>query len=172
MRDLIFRAKRLDNGEWVQGRSILTLITDDSEEMKFYMPQAGELFSAEAGETTGDIWSINGTFYKVDPETVGQYTGLTDKNGIKIFEGDVLKVAINETAKDEKGHQYYTGNKKFVYWSVEWVNFMNYLGWRVYGTDRRFNTNLSYSLLLNCPAEVIGNIHDNPELLEGGVVNG
>jgi uncharacterized phage protein (TIGR01671 family) len=115
------------------------------------------------------FWSIKSVpdRARVIPETVGQYTGLKDKNERKIFEGDILKVEIRETVIDENGHKHYSGSKKLVYWSVEWVEFLTYTGWRVYGTDRRFNVHLSSSLLWNCPAEVIGNIHDNPELLKG-----
>ena len=155
MRDILFRGKRKDNGEWVYGyllKGNLAYIVTDAD-MEYMVVSLACTACMELVE--------------VIPETVGQFTGLTDKNGKKIFEGDILKVAISETAKDEKGHRYYKGNKEFVYWSVEWVNFVTYLGWRVYGANRRFNSKLSCSLLANCYAEVIGNIHDNPELLKG-----
>lgn len=75
MREILFRAKRIDNGEWVYGQYayLLNARTEDGEPIK-HMIVDGTPF----GQT-------------VDPSTIGQYTGLTDKNGKKIFEGDICK---------------------------------------------------------------------------------
>lgn len=74
MREILFRGKRTDNGEWVHGQYayLLNARTEDGEPIK-HMIVDGTPF----GQT-------------VDPSTVGQYTGLTDKNGKKIFEGDIV----------------------------------------------------------------------------------
>lgn len=84
--------------------------------------------------------------FRVDPETVGQYTGLTDKNGKKIFEGDVVSY------RDEFGViEYHEGEAMFV------VSFDTWL------TD--------FDHICGNSLEIIGNIHDSPELL-GGAENG
>ena len=87
--------------------------------------------------------------FRVDPETVGQYTGLTDKNGKKIFEGDV--VTFETTA--------YSFNPCVVAWSFTKMRFIV--------RSREAN----YPMDIDFKYEVIGNIHDNPELL-GGADNG
>lgn len=116
MREIIFRGKRLDNGEWVYG---------------FYA-----LFASNKGLKRGIYTGAeNGCVipYEVIPETVGQFTGLTDKNGKKIFEGDIV----------------YNGVFKA---QIELINGH----FSPFGSDTFFADE----------CEVIGNIYDNPELLE------
>lgn len=79
---------------------------------------------------------------EVIPETIGQYTGLTDKNGKKIFEGDIIQSPDGEI------------------FSVEWQPFS--VAWRIKNSKRCF---LAFMRCLDM-FKVIGNIHDNPELLE------
>ena len=80
----------------------------------------------------------------IDPETVGQFTGLRDKNGTKIFEGDIVNA----------------GSRKY---AVEWVE--GYLcGWMLCNDVTLFDTSFEKNAQKNY--EVIGNIHENPELLE------
>lgn len=128
MREILFRGKRVDNNEWVYGflsksrgnNHFLSLCIDHEEN--------GVMLS-----------SI------VEPETIGQYTGLSDKSGVKIFEGDI----VNIIRAEENG-------------KVEWRE--NDAAFEVVGDC------LEASFLENLyghDVEVIGNIHDNPELLKG-----
>ncbi len=77
MREILFRGKRIDNGEWVTGN----LLCLDCSEYRIAT-------SCLCGE---DPNLLNVCAYEVDPETVGEYTGLTDKHGRKIFDGDVVE---------------------------------------------------------------------------------
>ena len=129
MREILFRGKRVDNNEWVYGflsksrgnNHFLSLCIDHEEN--------GVMLS-----------SI------VEPETIGQYTGLTDKNGKKIFEGDIVR---------------YNGEKHIVVFETRGET--GYFGIKIDHIE-------TWGFCLSVPAklmEVIGNIHDNPELVEG-----
>lgn len=105
--------------------------------------------------------------------------------GKKIFDGDVLSVTVNEmykpdmveladliemgiyTEDDVRRAKKPTGNKTQTVWTVEFKDHFSLgVGFYLYGKDRRFNLKLSKSTLLNVNAKVIGNVHDNPELLQ------
>ena len=72
-REILFRGKRADNGEWIYGYLIGNNVI------------VGEVVDFDDDYFNTQFW------YKVDPETVGQFTGLTDKNGTKVFEGGIIK---------------------------------------------------------------------------------
>jgi len=87
-----------------------------------------------------------------------QCTGLKDKNGKLIYEGDILKVKVF----DKKNYN----QKKTTYWTVEWQEHRNNHGFMVYGINRRWNAPITLNRLFNSEAIIVGNIHENPELLE------
>ena len=135
MRTIKFRGKRVDNGEWVEGFLI-----------GLYNPQIKENVIKQSFIHNGTI------FYnpdKVTPETVGQFTGLTDKNGKEIYEGDILKFEA------ESPYPFAIMNNGVV--KYEPCKFYLDDGVNQIG----IHVDNWYEL------EVIGNIHDNPELLGG-----
>lgn len=139
-REILFRGKRVDNGEWIYG-DLLTP-TDIM-----------------------DVWEISentgmGDRYEIDPETVGQYTGITDKNETKIFEGDIVCTRYSD------GKICCSGDVQFCYgvYGAEWIEQKKNKGmvgcWGQLHNLRRFDDDIINHI------EVIGNIYDNPELLE------
>ena len=131
MREILFRGKRLDNGEWVEGDLVHSVY------------KVGDTCVGKFGCTLG--------MHQVDPSTVGQYTGLEDKNGKRIFEGDIVKTSdiTHEGVIQIPGESFEIAIRKGC-----WV--------MVAGEDWDFlETNHE------C-VQVIGNIHDNPEMLKGG----
>ena len=128
MREILFRGKRMDNGEWITGDLVHDRRVKTNEPVLciWYFDSDGKAQQED-----------------VEQETVGQYTGLTDKNGKKIFEGDILEL------DGEDG-----------FFEVE------------YDDDRAmFVTNGDYTTFyfdnLWNEVEVIGNVYDNPELMGG-----
>lgn len=142
MREILFRGKRKHNGEWVNSKSIIRFINPDN---KVFIAGAGTIIQVTA-TIDGDILNLEDTiFYEVDPKTLGQYTGLTDKNGTKIFEGDIIQNTAN-------------GNFGIVRWYDEHAAFV----------IQGINDNKTYWLFDNdfSKVRIVGNIFDTPELLE------
>lgn len=142
MREILFKGKRTDNGGWIEGYYVCL--------GKYHYILTGKL----------DITKGYPIFvhYDVIPETVGQYTGLTDKNGKKIFEGDI--------GKDRGGNIHIVKYGRFTP-----KNFYRMFGYdttvSIYGLHTVCDE-VECMLPTNHTLEIIGNIHDNPELLKGG----
>ena len=133
----LFKAKRLDNGEWVQG----ALIYDDMD--KLYR------IIIELDYSTGTCIRA-GKAPRVDVSTICQCTGLKDKNGKLIWENDVVK--------DEEGNFYKT------IWQNNYYQFFSWI--RVKSEIPQVDGKGDSYLLRSVEIEVIGNIFDNKELLE------
>lgn len=135
MREILFRGKQTDSDKWIYGVPVKSTAKDESEQLMIEYVFACEEYACRGCEYTPVI-----------PETVGQYTGLTDKNGIKIFEGDMLKGAWSTLIIvyfDESYLQFRA--KEFTHRTID--HSIDY-----YGDNSRL--------------EIVGNIYDNPELLE------
>ena len=148
MREILFRGKRLDNGKWVQG--FLVIWGND-----YYIAPDINAYTSMGGRGKGRCMMF-GHYYQVLPETVGQYTGLTDKNGKKIFEGDILKIVHKyQSPFDDDTKEYTDITTDVVFFDDEGLCFS-------YG-ESPF---LCVADNVTAEYEVVGNIHDNPELLE------
>ena len=137
MREILFRGKRTDNGEWVYGYYTKARYYLNEKEMHVIFAPDGEAFPrCEFSE-----------YEEVDPETVCQFTGIYDKNGRKIFEGDIVN--------------FYNGDGEFSPYEVRWQDsaFLVLMN----GKPNLFDV-LDDFFSRRC--EIIGNIYDNPELLE------
>ena len=127
MREILFRGKSKHTGEWVTGAYV----------SKNWYPNKGvveesNIISYEDGDEC--LWHL------ITPETVGQYTGLTDKNGKKIFEGDIVK---HDFGAEQIGVQY-----AVVEYDAKYASFM-------------INPLYDWMYCVKNDVEIIGNIHDN-----------
>lgn len=142
MREILFRGKRTYNGEWVESgycccdnKSYIVISIR-------YIPDTRDWDEADYYEENPVYKPV---FIEVVPKTVGQYTGLTDKNGKKIFEEDIVNFKTIA----------YTFKKCVVKYDEQYARFvcidLNKVG---------FPMDISFVY------EIVGNIHDDPELLE------
>lgn len=140
MREILFRGKRIDNGEWVEGWYVPPIETD------WHKFGTAISYICESGYLE-DV--------TVDPATVCQYTGLTDKNGKRIFEGDRV------VYPDSTGYSSYDDyNEGVVDYDEEAMRF--------YFTDRWSVEMEDFDVVcgMMVDVQVIGNIHDNQELMK------
>lgn len=156
MRDILFRGKNND-GDWVygyinqhRGDSILDCKCEQINSGDYY------IYDYSAKVDTG----IYGLLYKIAPETQGQFTGLTDKNGVKVFEGDIIKTHYANTPNSDYIEKVAFDAGRFC---------SNYdsgsVSWRSALYDGVPHLKQDKTVYMDS-LEVIGNIHDNIELLK------
>ena len=157
MREILFRGKTYD-GRLVEGCLICapnyTCILEAEE----------KVHPMDYPYLDGELGTFDGKATPVIPETVGQYTGLTDKNGTKIFEGDIVEFSTTD----------YCGGK--YHGEVVFRNGCYGIEYVLYGETKLFHRigeigrwqDMGASGTITYKYQKIGNIHDNPEMLGGG----
>lgn len=145
MNEVLFQGKRRDNGEWVQG-SLLLLSGNAYIDI---IPQDNIICEDESDALCVGKW------YVVDLETVGQYIGISDKNGVKIFEGAIVRVCLDSEIRI--GHVQYNaeiGSFTIVFNDNKCVLFLD-----LWQAEKKADSTVWI--------EVIGNIHDSPVPTDG-----
>lgn len=138
MREIRFRAKRQDNGEWIKSGTMVTFNTVDTT--AFYLPKSPCVCEA-LRDRNGNLTALDGVFFLVRADTIGQFIGEQDANGDDIFEGDIVK----------------HGEKMYV------IRYNDHRA-RFIGKNNR--SNFAIFPFGNCT--IMGNIYDHANLMEAG----
>ena len=144
VREIEFRGKDIKTKEWHYGSLVSKYDVDACLYCQYHILEKSEY--SRSCDWDSDL--VNVDFYEVDENTLGQFTGERDKNGNKIYEGDILLVIPKEKSMDGKNHYDYVIFSNGCFCLTNAVIFYEF----TYGVDNY---------------EVVGNIYDNPELLGG-----
>lgn len=148
-----FRGKRIDDGEWVYGSLVNNLWLHNIDGVsKFRIKNGTPVCEIITGNYKGDCWediaSEENAIVEVIPESVGQFTGLTDKNKVEAFEGDIIERSSSTGRGKVRGIIVFEDGQ----FRVKWTD--KYKGWN----------DILYLHLED--SEVIGSIHTTPELIK------
>ena len=156
MREILFRGKSKDKRKWVLGNLVYGFDPKEEAYIEFFRKL----------EDDSDELHFERISVAVDPETVGQYTGKTDKNGKGVFEGDIVRQTFEGKQYTECWYEDYDG---FDVGTVTFTGCGTFIK-PSYGELNRSAESCDWKphrkRLISYRAEVIGNIYDNPELLE------
>lgn len=148
MREILFRGQTRRRGEQVN------MAGDKLPGQWVYggvLQGTGDYSIIYGGENPGAVEK-----HTVYTDTIGQYTGLTDKNGVKIYEGDIVEICMPLTGVRpivQRSEVYFDNGCYCVLWD---------------GSDRFYNRSRIDGFIPQTTFEVIGNIYDNPEFIGGG----
>ena len=147
MREILFKAKRLDNGEWVCGANFFRAEHTKTKSEVVFLANTGSHCNGNLDDC-GNIDNIfNCSYFAVDPLTIGQFTGLTDKNGKKIFEGDLVRNGYSSNLGE--------------FWDIGNVVYVPTDGcFEISNLCERYLKRLTQTQIIKRSIEVIGTIHD------------
>lgn len=162
----LYRGKRIDNGEWVQGSLLKVTVNGRT----YWL-----IFGDDFAQIGADIKAMQHAC--VNPDTIGECTGLTDKNGKLIFEGDILRFGLRcdyecylESLERPEDYDSEVYDQDIEVTAVDWCIDYDYPAFDL--RCHSFDCNgLAQLMCGDYEHEIIGNIHDNPELLKGSGAN-
>lgn len=147
MREILFRGKRTYNGGWIEGSLIHADLLDGRSYTSILPADETSVHPLDWPYLCCETGTFDGRAFPVKPETVGQFTGLTDKNGKRIFEGDIVLCDRNIAPSVDKQTFETKYDRMDGFYGEGWSSCV---------------TMDQHEMM-----EVVGNVHDNPELLEG-----